>query len=134
MIDIIQSVNDHKVAMVLHSAKNVDETKFFTEDPDELQVGVIVKKTGENVHPHLHNIQGRTIQRTTEVLHFISGLALVSFYDDDANYICEKEISSGATLIQFSGGHAFNFIMDSKLLEIKQGPYKKDQDKKYIMA
>ena len=41
--------------MVLHSAKNVDETKFFTEDPDELQLVLLLSL--RKYPSHLHNIR-----------------------------------------------------------------------------
>ena len=117
------------VALILKKTLECTETTFFTTDRDELQVGVISKPEGSSVTRHIHNIQPRTLTRTTEVLIITNGIVDVTFYDDDQNFIQIERLYAGDILVQLKGGHGFEMIEESEIIEVKQGPYSGEEDK-----
>lgn len=66
---------------------------------------------------------------TPEVLIVKSGKMKTTFYDDNRVTIGEETLSSGDIIILFKGGHGFEMIEDTILIEVKQGPYLGELDK-----
>lgn len=96
---------------------------FKTEPDQQVQVATISHRAGHKVGAHVHLPVKRTVYFTTEVLHMRRGLVKVSFYTSDRTLVHVHMLTPGETLIQLCGGHSFEFIEDSELLEVKQGPY-----------
>ena len=44
----------------------------------------------------------------------------------------DKILSKGDIIILFQGGHGFKILEETKIIEIKQGPYVESKDKKII--
>ena len=83
--------------------------------------------TGYVIPPHVHNpVTRRCIIQ--EVLFIKSGKVRVDFYDEDKEYL-ESEFSSGDVLLLAFGGHGFEMLEPSEIIEVKQGPYAGDADK-----
>jgi hypothetical protein len=56
----------------------------------------------------------------------------VAFYDDGEK-IKTTILNMGDTILLISGGHGFDMLEDSKIIEVKQGPYGgMEQDKKLL--
>ena len=52
---------------------------------------------------------------------------------DNTYNIATKILKGGDSMLQFSGGHGFEFQEDSRLLEVKQGPYVSHQLDKVLL-
>lgn len=103
--------------------------KFLTSNESEFQVGVFNLNQGEEIISHIHKDQKRNIVKTTEALTVISGKLKVNFFDSNQKYLKSVEVSSGESIILVSGGHGIEIVENSKFIEIKQGPYKEENDK-----
>ena len=79
---------------------------------------------------HIHNKQERVIKSTSEVIVVIEGTIEVEIYDLDENLEHKCILKKGDTVALFSGGHGLKAIGNSKFIEVKQGPYNPQTDKK----
>jgi len=53
----------------------------------------------------------------------------VDFYDDDQIYIESRVLNKGDVILLATGGHGFEMLEDSEMIEVKQGPYCGEEDK-----
>ena len=51
------------------------------------------------------------------------------FYDQKQNYIESRILNRGDVILLAFGGHGFEMLETSEIIEVKQGPYINDQDK-----
>lgn len=100
-----------------------DKTEFYTPDDYSQQLGIIKYAKDGYIKPHFHNKVSREVQYTQEVLVIRKGKVKVNLYDKSLNYICSKVLDQGDTILLASGGHGFEMLEDSEMLEVKQGPY-----------
>lgn len=71
----------------------------------------------------------REVQFTNEVLFVKSGKVRVDFYGDDRNYLESRILEQGDVILLASGGHGFEMLEPTEMIEVKQGPYAGDEDK-----
>lgn len=81
----------------------------------------------------MHNPVTRSVLYTQEVLFIKSGSLRVDFYDEQQVYIESRVLSSGDTILLARGGHGFQILEPSEIIEVKQGPYAGDGDKTRFM-
>jgi hypothetical protein len=65
----------------------------------------------------------REVHYTQEVLFIRKGKVKVNLYDNDLNFICSKVLEKNDVILLASGGHGFEMLEDSEMVEVKQGPY-----------
>jgi hypothetical protein len=108
------------------------KAKFLTHITSSQQIGVMHRTSGEIIKPHKHNSIERVISRTQEVLIIKNGKCKISIFDEDDSFIEDIIVSAGDIIFLAMGGHGLEVIDDVSIIEIKQGPYLKDDDKKYL--
>jgi len=84
---------------------------------------------GYVIPPHVHNPVKREVHFTKEVLFIRSGKLRVDFYDDSKSYLESRILESGDVILLAHGGHGFEMLEDTEIIEVKQGPYAGDEDK-----
>jgi hypothetical protein len=84
---------------------------------------------GYKIIPHLHKEIHRNVKFTNEVLLIKSGKVRVDFYDEKKSYIKSKILKKGDVILLVTGGHGFEMLHKSEMIEVKQGPYLDDFDK-----
>jgi hypothetical protein len=114
---------DETLALVLRSSFDKDGVNFITDDRNPLQLGVIKHPKGTIIKPHIHNKLEKIINNIHEILHIEYGNVDANFYDDAGKIISSTLLHMGDTILLMSGGHGFNILEDSKIIEVKQGPY-----------
>ena len=129
MITNIKDKNDNTLAIIVSNEPVEDGIKFYTNDDNYLQVAAASYPTGKKVDAHLHNETIRTIKGTQEVVVMKKGQYRVDFYDEDRVYIKSYVLKANDVIIFIQGCHGFESLEDVELIEIKQGPFLKDQDK-----
>ena len=102
---------------------------FFTPSDFSQQLGYMNRPKNYIIPPHVHNPVERSVQYTKEVLFIKSGLVRVDFYSDDQTYLESRILESGDFILLAYGGHGFQMLEPSEIIEIKQGPYAGDNDK-----
>ena len=104
--------------------KNTNEgLDFFTSDDSFLQVGTCNYKKGKILDAHSHNTFERNSYLTQEVVLVIEGSIVCNLYTTEGEFITSEEINKGQLIIQYQGVHEYEIKKDSKVLEIKNGPY-----------
>ena len=118
-----------KLAIIIRSKFEDDGIRFFTPDDFSQQLGYMNRPAGYVIAPHVHNAVPREVSFTKEVLFMKSGLVRVDFYDEDQSYQESRILKSGDVILLAFGGHGFEMIEPSEIIEVKQGPYAGDNDK-----
>ena len=117
------------IAIILRDGYRTAGVKFFTPDDFSQQLGYMYRPEGYVIPPHVHNPVVREVEFTKEVLFIKSGKVRVDFYDDDQNYLQSKLLYQGDVILLASGGHGFEMLEPTEMIEVKQGPYAGDTDK-----
>ncbi len=110
--------------------KGVD---FVTKSSDLIQLGFLNHKKNHKITSHIHVKKPRVINYCTEVLLIEKGKVKIKFFDLKNSDIKKDTIlNSGDIIILFKGGHGFTILKKTKIIEVKQGPYVNNKDKKII--
>jgi mannose-6-phosphate isomerase-like protein (cupin superfamily) len=117
------------LALILRANYHAEGIKFFTPGDFSQQLGYMHRPEGYVIAPHVHNPVAREVQYTKEVLIIRSGKVRVDFYDEDQNYLESRTLESGDIVLLAFGGHGFEMLEDSEIVEVKQGPYAGEADK-----
>ena len=128
MIKLIKD-NGITYAKIIRSSYQTNDTQFFTDEKDELQLGYIVYPKNHKTGAHYHNHLNKETNRTDEILIVKNGSARVDFYNLKGEYIKSCEIFKDDILIIHQGGHNILFYEDTKVLAIKSGVYEKEHSK-----
>ena len=125
--------NNKIVALIIPQKLSKEGTKFFTDKKNPFQIGILQNKKGRKVEAHIHNVFPRTIKGTQEMFYIMKGKVIANFFNKKGEKIKSAILSAGDTLLVLSAGHGFEFLKDSKVLVIKQGPYSNiAEDKTYF--
>lgn len=112
------------VALIVRSYHQVENVSFFTPDENPLQVGLHSKSKGHKIAPHVHTTQALQIQDIHEVFYLVSGKIRLTMYDHVSGQKIKSVIlKAGDAAIHMGEGHGLDFLQDSVLFEVKQGPY-----------
>ena len=117
------------IAVILRTQYISDGIKFFTPDDFSQQLGYMNRPQGYVIPPHVHNPVPREVQFTKEVLFIKSGKVRVDFYNDEQIYLESRILETGDVILLAYGGHGFEMLEPTEIIEVKQGPYAGDQDK-----
>lgn len=128
MVEKIEFKNT-TLAIIIRANYQKDGISFFTPNDFSQQLGYMNRKKGYLIEPHIHKLVERKVVLTQEVLYIKSGKVLVKFYDEDQSYIESRIVSTGDVILLANGGHGFEMLEDSEMIEIKQGPYVGEEDK-----
>jgi hypothetical protein len=129
--DLIQEITrqGRVLAIILKAQFRKDGIAFFTPGDFSQQLGYMKRPSGYVIPPHVHNPLAREVQYTKEVLFLKSGRVRVDFYEDDQTYLESRILETGDVILLAYGGHGFEMLEPSEIIEVKQGPYAGDQDK-----
>jgi len=111
------------LALVLRDCTGREGTYFVTPPENALQLGVFQHKQGIQIGAHVHLDTARTIESVQEVLHIQYGKVQVDFYDTTGRSLGSLTLNTGDTILLVRGGHGLRILEDSKIIEVKQGPY-----------
>ena len=117
------------LALILRRSHSSEGIEFFTPDDFSQQLGYMNRPKGYVIPPHVHNSVQREVHFTKEVLFIKSGKVRVDFYDDSQTYLESRILREGDFVLLAYGGHGFEMLEASEMIEIKQGPYAGESDK-----
>jgi hypothetical protein len=112
------------IAMIFRHTLAVDGVKFFTSEDNPFQIGIHARKKGVVLAPHVHLMEKPlTITSIQELLFISSGKIRVTLYETDGTKIEAVILTTGDAILLMNGGHGVDILEDSKIFELKQGPY-----------
>ena len=117
------------LALIVYSSFNQDGIAFFTPDSFSQQLGYMKRPPGYQIPPHVHNPVTRAVLFTQEVLFIRRGKVRVDFYGEDKGYLESRILNGGDVILLAAGGHGFEMLEESEIIEVKQGPFTGDADK-----
>jgi hypothetical protein len=121
--------NEKILSVIIRTNYKSEGIKFFTPDNYSQQLAYMNREKDYIIPPHVHNAVKREIQFTQEVLVIKSGKVRVDYYDNNKNYLESKILNKGDVVLLAYGGHGFEMLEDSEIIEVKQGPYVGEMDK-----
>jgi mannose-6-phosphate isomerase-like protein (cupin superfamily) len=120
---------DKLLALILWRTHRGDGIEFFTPDDFSQQLAYMNRPAGYVIAPHVHNAVARQVQYTKEVLLIRSGRLRIDFYAEDQTYIESRILQAGDVVLLAFGGHGFEMLEPTEIIEVKQGPYAGEGDK-----
>jgi len=133
MIDRILH-NNLELALIVRRSFRAEGISFLTPSAYSQQLGYMNRPTGHVIPPHVHNPVAREVHFTKEVLFIRSGRLRVDFYSDNQQYLESTVLEAGDVILLAFGGHGFEMLEPTEIIEVKQGPYAGDQDKTRFQA
>ncbi|MCP9926737.1 hypothetical protein [Cyanobium sp. CH-040] len=117
------------LAVIVRAGFHNEGIKFFTPSEFSQQLGYMNRPSGHVIPPHVHNPVPREVHYTKEVLFIKTGRVRVDFYDDDHAYLESRILQTGDVILLAYGGHGFEMLEPTEMIEVKQGPYAGECDK-----
>jgi len=121
--------NQKLLSVVIRANYKSYGIEFFTPDEFSQQLAYMNRQKDYVIPPHVHKPIQRDVHFTQEVLVIKTGKVRVDYYDDDKKYLESKVLNQGDVVLLAFGGHGFEMLEDSEIIEIKQGPYAGEMDK-----
>ena len=120
---------DKLLALIIRSEFHQEGIKFFTPDDFSQQLAYMNRPAGYKIAPHIHNKVQREVFYTQEVLFIKRGKVKIDFYDDQQKYVDTMILTTGDVILLASGGHGFEMLEPTEMIEVKQGPFAGEHDK-----
>lgn len=133
MIENIQW-NGVTIGIFLPRDHSPAKTQFVTPLDEPLQLGIGVFKQDAKVEPHRHVGSPAKIVEFQEFISIRKGRAMAQVYDPEGKLLREIEMLPGDALLLLRGGHAFHFLEETEILEVKQGPYLGRENMKQLLG
>lgn len=118
-----------EMAIIIRNDYSEEGIHFLTPDDYSQQLAYMHHQEGHKIVPHFHNIVPRTVHYTQEVLVIRKGKLKVNFYNMEKEHIAGTILSEGDVIMLCAGGHGFEVLEETEMIEIKQGPYMGENDK-----
>lgn len=127
---ISEITHEEKLLAIIISHEHYEEgINFLTPNDFSQQLAYMNRPKGYIIDPHVHNLVERKVKLTQEVLFVRKGKMRVDFYDDDKNYLESRVLGTGDVVLLAAGGHGFEMLEETEMIEVKQGPFAGDKDK-----
>jgi hypothetical protein len=113
-------------AMIIRANATSDaKYNFLTDSANPLQLGMNFYQAGEVIKAHYH--LKRQIETNSVVQEFLligAGRAFLRLYDaTDQRELTGRQLETGDMVLLLAGGHGLDVQADTKIVEIKLGPY-----------
>jgi hypothetical protein len=120
---------DQLLALILPDRFSEPGIHFVTPGEFSQQLAYMRHPAGKMIEPHIHNKVARKVFYTQEVLFIKRGKLRVDFYDSKQLYLESCILQAGDVILLIEGGHGFEMLEETEIIEVKQGPYVGEQDK-----
>lgn len=121
--------NNTLLGIIIYNSFEKEGIEFFTPDHFSQQLAYMKRPRNYSIPPHVHNPVPREVTLTNEVLFIKSGRMRIDFYNDQHAYIESRVVVSGDVILLSHGGHGFEMLEETEIIEVKQGPYAGEKDK-----
>jgi mannose-6-phosphate isomerase-like protein (cupin superfamily) len=130
-IPMVETIVDglEPIALIIRAGFNEPGVHFFTPANFSQQLAVMRHPAGKKLAPHVHNLVARQVLYTQEVLIIRTGKVKVTLFASDRRELCSPILGTGDLILLCGGGHAFEMLEETSMVEVKQGPYAGDGDK-----
>jgi hypothetical protein len=132
MLQIERIITGSHILAVVVRNSNTDKTIEFPTPPDfPLQLGFHDRKKGEYIKAHEHVPFENLNIPVQELIIVKEGKVKITLFFKGKMY--QDVTLSKDDMILFNCGHSLQFLEDTKLTEVKQGPYReKEYEKNFL--
>jgi mannose-6-phosphate isomerase-like protein (cupin superfamily) len=120
------------IALIIRSSYDEPGVHFFTPANFSQQLAFMKHPKGKKIVPHIHNLVSRQVLNTQEVLLVRHGTLRVNLYSSGKEFIGSRTLTKGDVILLCGGGHSFEMIEETAMIEVKQGPYAGNGDKTHF--
>jgi hypothetical protein len=117
------------LALIIRAGYDEPGIQFFTPPNFSQQVACMQHPAGHIIAPHVHNFLFRQVMYTQEVLLIRHGRVKVDLYSSSQVFVTCRILESGDLILLCGGGHSFEMLEETSMIEVKQGPYAGEGDK-----
>ena len=120
------------LAIIVKKAFNNSGYNFFSPVDFPFQLGVNFRKKGEHVPSHQHIPFSELFDiPVQEFIYIESGKMELKLFHKKKK--CKELVLNNGDMVLLNCGHEVKFLEDTKMIEVKQGPYRgKDGEKEYF--
>jgi len=130
-IELVKSKSALLAIVVRADAKSDEKYNFLTSNDQPFQLGVSFYPAGDVIKGHAHLERTTTVESIQEFILVSEGRMRVHLFDDEDKHVEETVLEKGDSILLLAGGHGFDILEGTKLVEVKQGPYDgKTKDKR----
>ncbi len=122
-IEIFRDGDQLLAILVRASASSDEKYNFLTDDSAPLQLGMNFYRAGDVIPAHFHLTREIQLNQIHEVIVIGHGKTKLVLYDRNKKSLGEAMLVKGDIVLLTGGGHGFEIIEDTKIVEVKQGPY-----------
>ncbi len=125
--------NGHLLAVIIRNKFCKEGCGFATPDEFPFQVGIHLSKADTHIKAHGH-VPFKELKDLypQEFFYVESGKVEIGLYTKDKKKHSKIILNKG-DMIVLNCAHELTFLEDTKMIELKQGPYRgKDEEKEYI--
>lgn len=128
----IEKITEEKniLAIVVRSNLSNPGLNFFTPNDFPFQLGIHLRKKHEFVPAHKHSPFKELKNLPAQEFFYVEeGKVEVDMFNGENKQIKKTTLNKG-DMILLNCGHSIKFLEDSKLIELKQGPYRGREEEK----
>jgi hypothetical protein len=117
------------IALIVRADYDQPGLQFFTPVSFSQQVAYMRHPSGHKIEAHVHALFPRQVFYTQEVLIIRKGQVRVDLFNSNRQFLCNRILNTGDLILLCGGGHSFEMLEETVMIEIKQGPYTGENDK-----
>ena len=119
LLAIVDSINNFEPGLTFYGSKK-----------NAIQVGAFWYNSGKILKDHRHIERKRKVNKTEEILIVLKGAVEVRTFSEKGKTVVDtRNLQAGEFYILYNGGVGYTVrANDTKLLEVKPGPYEVDDD------
>lgn len=117
------------IALIIRAEYDEPGIQFFTPGSFSQQVAYMKHSQGHKINAHVHNMMTRQVLYTQEVLVVRRGKVKVKLFASSKEFIDDRILFAGDLILLCGGGHSFEMLEETSMIEVKQGPFTGDGDK-----
>ena len=121
--------NSGLLAVIIRADFQAEGIVFATPNELPQQLGYMKRPSGYQIDPHVHVLKRYDVQYSSETLFIRMGKVRIDFYTEQKEYLSSEILTAGDVVLLSRGGHGFEMLEESEIIEVKQGPYESDNDK-----
>ena len=117
------------IAIIVYADYGAEGIEFFTPHNFSQQLASMRRPKGYKISAHVHKPVPRSVRYTQETLFIKRGEVKINFFDEQKKFLESRILKTGDVILLVSGGHDFEMLEDTEMIEVKQGPYAGEDDK-----
>jgi mannose-6-phosphate isomerase-like protein (cupin superfamily) len=120
---------DKLLAIIVRKKYKKNGISFITPNDYSLQLGYMDHPKDHKIKPHMHHPVRRETFGTQEVLIIQKGELRIDFYSFEKEYLESRTLFAGDVILLIEAGHGMTVLKPLRMIEVKNGPYRAEEDK-----